>query len=454
MGKYSDLTPEIIELSKICCKNSLIDPSNYDKYDVKRGLRDSNGKGVLTGLTEISEVNSVIEDENGNRTPIPGELFYRGYSIEDLVNGFIHDKHYGFEEVSYLLLMGDLPNQEQFEEFNQLLGYYRTLPDTFVRDIIMKAPSRNIMNALSKEVLTLYSYDEKAEDTSVPNVLRQCIQLIALLPVLAVYSYQAFNYFHNKQSLFIHSPQPHLSTAENILYMLRPDSQYTKLEAKLLDMALVLHAEHGGGNNSTFTTHVVTSSGTDTYAAIAEALCSLKGPKHGGANIKVVKMFNHIKRHVTDYNDKEQIRDYLIKILNKEAFDKSGLIYGMGHAIYTISDPRARVFKGFVKSLSEEKGRQAEYQLYNNVEEIAAELIMQRRKTDKKISANVDFYSGFVYSMLDLPTKLFTPLFAIARVSGWSAHRLEELVNPSKIIRPAYQNVHDRQNYVPMDERD
>lgn len=454
MGKYSDLTPEIIELSKICCKNSLIDPSNYDKYDVKRGLRYSNGKGVLTGLTEISEVNSVIEDENGNRTPIPGELFYRGYSIEDLVNGFIHDKHYGFEEVSYLLLMGDLPNQEQFEEFNQLLGYYRTLPDTFVRDIIMKAPSRNIMNALSKEVLTLYSYDEKAEDTSVPNVLRQCIQLIALLPVLAVYSYQAFNYFHNKQSLFIHSPQPHLSTAENILYMLRPDSQYTKLEAKLLDMALVLHAEHGGGNNSTFTTHVVTSSGTDTYAAIAAALCSLKGPKHGGANIKVVKMFNHIKRHVTDYNDKEQIRDYLIKILNKEAFDKTGLIYGMGHAIYTISDPRARVFKGFVKSLSEEKGRQAEYQLYNNVEEIAAELIMQRRKTDKKISANVDFYSGFVYSMLDLPTKLFTPLFAIARVSGWSAHRLEELVNPSKIIRPAYQNVHDRQNYVPMDERD
>lgn len=454
MGKYSDLTPEIIELSKICCKNSLIDPSNYDKYDVKRGLRDSNGKGVLTGLTEISEVNSVIEDENGNRTPIPGELFYRGYSIEDLVNGFIHDKHYGFEEVSYLLLMGDLPNQEQFEEFNQLLGYYRTLPDTFVRDIIMKAPSRNIMNALSKEVLTLYSYDEKAEDTSVPNVLRQCIQLIALLPVLAVYSYQAFNYFHNKQSLFIHSPQPHLSTAENILYMLRPDSQYTKLEAKLLDMALVLHAEHGGGNNSTFTTHVVTSSGTDTYAAIAAALCSLKGPKHGGANIKVVKMFNHIKKHVTDYNDKEQIRDYLIKILNKEAFDKSGLIYGMGHAIYTISDPRARVFKGFVKSLSEEKGRQAEYQLYNNVEEIAAELIMQRRKTDKKISANVDFYSGFVYSMLDLPTKLYTPLFAIARVSGWSAHRLEELVNPSKIIRPAYQNVHGRQNYVPMDERD
>ena len=286
-----------------------------------------------------------------------------------------------------------------------------------------------------------------------PNVLRQCLQLIAILPVLAVYSYQAFNYFHNKQSLFIHSPQMGLSTAENILYMLRPDCQYTKLEAKLLDMALVLHAEHGGGNNSTFTTHVVTSSGTDTYSAIAAALCSLKGPKHGGANIKVVKMFNHIKKHVTNYNDKDQIRAYLTKILDKEAFDKTGLIYGMGHAIYTVSDPRARVFKGFVKSLSEEKGRQAEYQLYCNVEEIAAELIMERRKTDKKISANVDFYSGFVYSMLDLPTKLFTPLFAIARVSGWSAHRIEELVNPSKIIRPAYMNVHERAEYVHMDDR-
>ena len=453
MGKYSDLTPEIIELSKICCKNSLIDPSNYDKYDVKRGLRDSNGKGVLTGLTEISEVNSVIEDENGNRTPIPGELFYRGYSIEDLVNGFIHDKHYGFEEVSYLLLMGDLPNQEQFEEFNQLLGYYRTLPDTFVRDIIMKAPSRNIMNALSKEVLTLYSYDEKAEDTSVPNVLRQCIQLIALLPVLAVYSYQAFNYFHNKQSLFIHSPQPHLSTAENILYMLRPDSQYTKLEAKLLDMALVLHAEHGGGNNSTFTTHVVTSSGTDTYAAIAAALCSLKGPKHGGANIKVVKMFNHIKRHVTDYNDKEQIRDYLIKILNKEAFDKSGLIYGMGHAVYTNSDPRAVILKKFAKQLSEEKGMQKEFALYELVESEAGQLIMNKRKMFKPVCANVDFYSGFVYTMLGIPEEMFTPMFATSRISGWCAHRLEELVNAGKIIRPAYKYVGHHRPYVDMDER-
>ena len=452
MKRYSDLTPEIVELSQLCCKNGYIDPEYYTKYEVKRGLRDADGKGVLTGLTEISEVTSVTH-KDGKRISIPGELYYRGYSIEDLVKGFIHDEHYGFEEITYLLLTGELPNKEQFDKFNNLLSYYRTLPDSFVRDIIMKAPSRNIMNALAKEVLTLYSYDEKAEDTSVPNVLRQCLQLIALLPVLAVYSYQAFNYFHNKQSLFIHSPQMGLSTAENSLYMLRPDRQYTKLEAKLLEMALVLHAEHGGGNNSTFTTHVVTSSGTDTYSAIAAALCSLKGPKHGGANIKVVKMFNHIKKNVSDYNDKDQIRAYLTRILDKEAFDKTGLIYGMGHAIYTISDPRARVFKGFVKSLSEEKGRQAEYQLYCNVEEIAAELIMERRKTDKKISANVDFYSGFVYSMLDLPTKLFTPLFAIARVSGWSAHRIEELVNPSKIIRPAYMNVRERAEYVHMDDR-
>lgn len=454
MGKYSDLTPEIIELSKICCKNSLIDPSNYDKYDVKRGLRDSNGKGVLTGLTEISEVNSVIEDENGNRTPIPGELFYRGYSIEDLVNGFIHDKHYGFEEVSYLLLMGDLPNQEQFEEFNQLLGYYRTLPDTFVRDIIMKAPSRNIMNALSKEVLTLYSYDEKAEDTSVPNVLRQCIQLIALLPVLAVYSYQAFNYFHNKQSLFIHSPQPHLSTAENILYMLRPDSQYTKLEAKLLDMALVLHAEHGGGNNSTFTNHVVTSSGTDTYSAVAASIGSLKGPKHGGANLKVQDMFENIIENCPDWENESSLRDYLNDILDKKVFDHAGLIYGMGHAVYTLSDPREVILKRYAKFLAEEKGKNREFALYEKVEEIAGELIMHKRKLFKPVCANVDFYSGFVYTMLGIPRELFTPIFAISRMAGWSAHRLEELVNAGKIIRPAYRYVGHHRPYLEVEDRE
>ncbi len=450
--KFSEITPEVQKLSEICIKNNIIDPALYSKFDVKRGLRDSNGKGVLTGLTEISEVTSVTH-KNGERISIPGKLFYRGYNIEDLVRGFIRDENYGFEEITYLLLTGNLPNEQEFIDFNRLLGDYRTLPNTFVRDIIMKAPSRNIMNALSREVLTLYGYDAKAEDTSPANVLRQCLQLIALFPILAVYSYQAFNYFHNKQSLYIHSPEKNLSTAENILHMLRPDCNYTKLEAKLLDMALVLHAEHGGGNNSTFTTHVVTSSGTDTYSAIAAALCSLKGPKHGGANIKVVKMFNYIKSEVQDCNDKDKIREVLTKILDKEAFDGSGLIYGMGHAIYTISDPRARVFKRFVKSLSEEKGRTAEYKLYTNVEEIAAELIMARRKTDKKISANVDFYSGFVYSMLDLPTKLYTPLFAIARVSGWSAHRIEELVNPSKIIRPAYQNVHEHREYIRMVDR-
>lgn len=449
---FSDLIPEIVELSKKCIENGHIDPELYSKYDVKRGLRDINGRGVLTGLTEISEVNA-FEEKDGMRVPIDGQLFYRGYNIEELVNGFISDGHYGFEEITYLLLFGELPNKEKFNSFNDLLGYYRTLPNSFVRDIIMKAPSVDIMNALSREVLTLYSYDKRADDTSIPNVLRQCLQLIALFPVLSVYSYQAYNYFHDNQSLYIHSPQPNLSTAENILYMLRPDSKYTQLEARLLDMALVLHAEHGGGNNSTFTTHVVTSSGTDTYSAIAAALGSLKGPKHGGANLKVVHMFQEIKENVTDFYDYDRVEAYVSKILDKKAFDGTGLVYGMGHAIYTKSDPRARVFKRFVQSLSEEKGKQAEFALYANVEKAASKLIAERRHTIKGVSANVDLYSGFVYSMLDLPEKLYTPLFAIARVSGWSAHRLEELVNPSKIIRPAYENVQPRHNYKPMENR-
>lgn len=449
---FSDLTPEIEHFSHLCNKNCIINPDLYNKYDVKRGLRDINGKGVLTGLTEISEVNA-FDEIDGKRVPIEGQLFYRGYNIEELVKGFIDDKHFGFEEITYLLLFGELPNQEEFTKFSDLLGYYRTLPNTFVRDIIMKAPSHNIMNALSRCVLTLYSYDKSADDTSIPNVLRQCLQLIALMPVISVYSYQAYNYYHDNQSLFIHSPQPNLSTAENILYMLRPDCKYSQLEAKLLDMALVLHAEHGGGNNSTFTTHVVSSSGTDTYSAISAALGSLKGPKHGGANIMVVEMFEEIKRNVKDFSDAEEIESYLTKILNKEAFDKSGLIYGMGHAIYTISDPRAKVFKGFVESLSKEKGREDEFMLYSNVEKIAAELIAKKRHVITGVSGNVDLYSGLVYSMLDLPKKLYTPLFAIARVSGWSAHRIEELINPSKIIRPAYQNVQARQEYKHISER-
>ena len=452
--EFSSVTPEIYRLSKKCLKNNMIDPEFYNKYDVKRGLRDVNGKGVLTGLTEISEVFSFIEKPDGTRIAQDGKLFYRGYDVEDIVKGFTSENRFGFEEVAYLLLFGELPDKANLDDFYKMLDYYRTLPTGFVRDIIMKAPSRDIMNAMSRSVLTMYSYDSNADDTSIPNVLRQCIQLIALFPIFSVYGFQAFQYYHDNQSLIIHTPKPELSTAENILYMLRPDSKYTPLEAKLLDMALVLHAEHGGGNNSTFTTHVVTSSGTDTYSTIAAALGSLKGPKHGGANIKVVNMFEHIKSHVKDFDDEEEIAAYLERILNKEAFDHSGLIYGMGHAIYSISDPRARVFKGYVERLSNEKGKQREFRLYNNVEKIAARLISQKRKIHKGVSANVDFYSGFVYSMLELPKELFTPLFAVARIAGWSAHRIEELVTTDKIIRPAYKSLVTKREYVDRSHRD
>ncbi len=451
--EFSEITPEILKMSELCYKNSNIDPSLYTKYDVKRGLRDVTGAGVLTGLTEISDVCAVRELPNGERVPIDGELYYRGYEIEAIVDGFIKDNRFGFEEVTYLLLFGQLPNEKQLDEFRNLLAYYRSLPMSFVRDIIMKMPSKDIMNALARSVLTLYSYDSNPDDTSLPNVLRQCIQLISLFPILSVYSFQAYGYFHENKSLFIHNPQPELSTAENILYMLRPDSKYTPLEAKLLDMALVLHAEHGGGNNSTFTTHVVTSSGTDTYSAIAAALGSLKGPKHGGANIKVAKMFDDIKAHVKDFYDDEEISNYITKILHKEAFDRSGLIYGMGHAIYSISDPRARVLKRFVERLSKEKGREDELHLYNAVSRIASEKIVKERKVYKGVSANIDFYSGFVYTMLDLPYELFTPLFAIARISGWSAHRIEELISTGKIIRPAYMNVQEHLDYIDMKDR-
>ncbi|GHU83547.1 citrate synthase [Clostridia bacterium] len=449
---FAEVTPEVLNLSKLCIENSSIDQTLYSKYDVKRGLRDINGKGVLTGLTEISEVCST-EMIGGVRTPVEGKLFYRGYNVEDLVSGFTKEKRFGFEETTYLLLFGKLPDEKELEDFTGLLNYYRILPTSFVRDIIMKAPSRDMMNAMARSVLTLYSYDDNAEDISIPNVLRQCLQLIALFPIFSVYGFQAYGYYHGDQSLIIHTPRPDLSTAENILYMLRADSKYTPLEATLLDMALVLHAEHGGGNNSTFTTHVVTSSGTDTYSAIAAALGSLKGPKHGGANIKVVKMFDDIKANLKDYTDEEEIAAYLTKILHKEAYDKSGLIYGMGHAIYSLSDPRARVFKGFVESLATDKGRHDEFKLYASVEKIATEVIAKERRIFKGVSANVDFYSGFVYSMLDLPPELFTPLFAVARISGWSAHRIEELVNPSKIIRPAYLNVQDRRSYVEIADR-
>lgn len=449
---FFNITGELRELSSICEQNGKINKELYAKYDVKRGLRDINGKGVLAGLTEISEICS-SKMVDGVSVPCDGKLYYRGVDVEEIVKGFIADKRFGFEEVVYLLIFGKLPNKDQLEQIKRILGEYRDLPQSFPRDIILESPSRDMMNGLARCVLTLYSYDPNPDDTSISNVLRQCLQLIALFPVLSVYCYRAFSHYYLRDSLFIHAPHPELSTAENILYMLRADSKYTELEAKLLDMSLVLHAEHGGGNNSSFTTHVVSSSGTDTYSAIAAALGSLKGPKHGGANIKVVRMFNDMQENLKDYTDEDEVRAYLKKLLHGEAFDKSGLIYGMGHAVYSISDPRARVFKSFVEKLSVEKGKTEEFALYSMVERLAPQVIAEERRIYKGVSANVDFYSGFVYNMLGLPAQLYTPIFAIARIAGWSAHRIEELVNPSKIIRPAYMNVHDREGYVPLSER-
>nr|WP_288451689.1 citrate/2-methylcitrate synthase [uncultured Anaerostipes sp.] len=449
-NKFSEVTPEIKELAKKC--EHKIDEELFAKYNVNRGLRKRNGEGVLAGLTDISMIQSytMIDREV---VPCEGKLFYRGINIEDIVEGFISENRYGFEETCYLLLFGELPNQKQLDDFKAMIADYRQLPTNFVRDIIMKAPSRDMMNMLARSVLTLYAYDDNGSDTSIPNVLRQSIQLISLFPVLAVYGYQSYAHYEMGQSLFIHPPKEELSVAENILHLLRPDSKYSKLEAKLLDMALVLHAEHGGGNNSTFTTHVVSSSGTDTYSAIAAALCSLKGPKHGGANIKVVEMFADLKEHVKDWKDEDEIRAYLLKLLNKEAFDHAGLIYGMGHAVYSISDPRSKILSRFVKRLSEEKGREDEYHLYTSVEKLAKEVIAKERKIYKGVSANIDFYSGFIYSMLGLPHELYTPLFAIARIAGWCAHRMEELVNGNRIIRPAYKAVAPTREYVPLKDR-
>lgn len=374
-------------------------------------------------------------------------------NVEDIVAGFLKEKRFGFEETVYLLLFGDLPTKEQLDEFTQLLARYRSLPPSFVRDVILKAPSSDMMNTLARSVLTLYSYDNNANDISIDNVLRQCLQLIASFPLLSVYGYHAYNYYHNGESLFIHNPLPELSTAENILRILRPDSSYTELEAKILDLALVLHAEHGGGNNSTFTTHVVSSSGTDTYSTVAASLGSLKGPKHGGANIKVVQMFEDMKRNIANWKNEDEVAVYLKKLLHKEAFDCAGLIYGMGHAVYSLSDPRANIFKGFVERLSEEKGRTDEYELYSTVAKLAPQIIAEERKIYKGVSANIDFYSGFVYSMLDLPMELYTPIFAISRIAGWSAHRIEELINAGKIIRPAYRNVAARRPYIALSDR-
>ena len=458
-GKNTEITIglekkiEIERLAELCVAHSLIKPELFVKYNVNRGLRDAEGYGVLTGLTEISDVQSGRPPRGGGTEHTKGRLLYRGIDIHDLIGGFVSEKRFGFEEVVYLLLFGTLPSKSQLTEFQKLLGHYRTLPTNFVRDIIMKAPSADMMNTLSRSVLTLYAYDSDSDNTDISNVLRQCLELIALVPLFAVYAYQAYSHAHENNSLFIHAPQPELSTAENILSLLRPDSKYTELEARLLDLALVLHAEHGGGNNSTFTCRVVSSSGTDTFSAIAAALGSLKGPKHGGANIKVVKMFEDMKANVGDWTSEEEVGNYLRALLNKEAFDKAGLIYGIGHAVYSLNDPRADIFKQFVEKLSIEKGRTDEFLLYSMVERLAPDIIGQEKKIYKGMSANIDFYSGFVYSMLGLPMQLYTPIFAISRMAGWSAHRLEELINSGKIIRPAYNAVGEPQSYVPLDQR-
>lgn len=449
---YSEITPYIKELARISCKNNKIKPEMYSEYDVKRGLRDLDGNGVVTGLTEISNIKAKEKSKDGTVVPCDGQLYYRGINVRNLVSGFMQDNRFGFEETVYLLLFSKLPNQTQLDDFNDILSEYRSLPTSFVRDMILKAPGHNMMNILARSVLALYAYDDNPDDISVPNVLRQSLQLISVFPLLSVYGYQSFQHYYNEKSLCIHLPQKNLSTAENILHLLRGDNKYTDLEAKILDLALVLHAEHGGGNNSSFTTHVVTSSGTDTYASVAAALGSLKGPRHGGANVKVVHMFDDMKNSINT-KDKGQITDYLAKLLDKQAFDRAGLIYGMGHAVYSKSDPRSDILRSCAKKLAVAKGCEDDYELYETVASIAPHVIAEKRKMYKGISANVDFYSGLVYKMLELPYEMYTPIFAISRIAGWSAHRIEEIQNNGKIIRPAYINVKKEAEYIALNER-
>lgn len=450
MKLEQELNDKFNDLVDYCMVAGAIDLNLYTEYDVKRGLRDASGKGVLTGLTEISDVVG-YKTKDGKKVPCDGELYYQGYNVVDLIDRF-EGEGYGFERITYLLLFGQLPNEKEFEDFKEILSRLQELSGQFVRDVIMKAPSANIMNALQKSVLTLYSYDDNPDDISVSNVLRQSLQLIGKVPMIAVYAYQSYRHFRNDDDLYIRTPKKNLSISENILQMLRKDGLFTPLEAKVLDAALILHAEHGGGNNSTFTNHVVTSSGTDTYSATSAAIASLKGPRHGGANLKVLQMFDDIKEHCKDWTDEEQVKAYLEKILNHEAFDGSGLIYGMGHAVYTDSDPREVVLKKYAVALAEEKGFQKELALYEVVERISKKLIMEKHRRYKPVCANVDFYSGFVYTMLDIPRELLTPIFAIARISGWSAHRLEELVNKGKIIRPAYKYVGQHRDLDEIEE--
>lgn len=442
----------IQELSKLANDSCAIDPSLYQKYEVKRGLRDISGRGVLAGLTEIAEVRAYIIDDN-EMVPCEGRLFYRGYDVEDITTGFINDDRFGFEETVYLLLFGKLPKEDELKNFEDLLSSCRVMKNRTMRDYIINNPSKSVMNSLARSVLMMYSQDADPDSTSAYNVLRQAIELISRFPLMAVYGYQAYAHYHKKESLYIHRPLEGMSTAQTILHLLRPDSVYTDFEAKILDLALVLHAEHGGGNNSTFTTHVVTSSGTDTYSAIAAALGSLKGPRHGGANIKVVEMMEDAKEVISDWKDDEEIEKYLERLLNKEAFDNSGLIYGIGHAVYSLSDPRAKIFKRYVYELAKEKGLEEEFGLYSKVEELAPKVIGRIRKMYKGVSANVDFYSGFVYRMLNLPPELYTPMFAVARIAGWCAHRIEEIANNGKIIRPAYKSISKRTDYIDLKNR-
>lgn len=436
---------------ELCIKNDVIPQGLFEEYGVKKGLRDLNGQGVLTGLTNISQVRS-FDEIDGKKVPCEGELLYRGYDVKELVKGGIGQR-YIFEEAAYLLLFGELPDKDELEDFKNIVFQCMTLPTNFTRDVIMKAPGADIMNSMTRSILTLASYDPRKDILTTENVLRQCLQLIGIFPMLAAYGYHAYNHYENNKSMYIHRPKARFSIAENFLQMLRPDMQFTELEARVLDIALLLHMEHGGGNNSTFTTRVVTSSGSDTYSAIAAAMSSLKGKKHGGANLMVMNMMDDIKKHISDYSDKEEIGAYLKKILHKEAFDGKGLIYGMGHAVYSLSDPRERVFKKFVEQLAKDKGRDKDMELYNNIEEIAPVLISGERKIFKGVSPNVDFYSGFVYDMLGIPKELYTPLFAVARVAGWGAHRMEELITDSKIIRPAYKSLVTKRDYVERESR-
>lgn len=449
---YSEITPYIRKQAELSDQRNAIQPEMYAQHNVKKGLRDLDGKGVVAGLTEVSHIKAKELDKNGNELPCDGELYYRGVDIRDIARGFLSENRHGFEEVAYLLLFSKLPTKTELKEFSDTLAEYRSLPPSFVRDLILKAPGKNMMNILSRSVLALYAYDDNPDDISTANVLRQSLQLIAQFPLLSVYGYQSYQHYHNGQSLFIHYPKPEYDTAENLLYILRENGEFTELEAKILDLALVLHAEHGGGNNSSFTTHVVTSSGTDTYSAISAALGSLKGPRHGGANVKVVQMFDDMKASI-NVKDKGQVRDYLVKLLDKQAFDNAGLIYGIGHAVYSKSDPRADILHMSAKKLSIEKGMEEEFDLYETVAELAPQIIGEKRKMYKGVSANVDFYSGLVYKMLGLPYELYTPIFAVARIAGWSAHRIEELQNAGKIIRPAYVNVKETLPYTLLDKR-